>query len=160
MERRRSKEVAIADIVRRGSIVRATIGGGIAAGTDAAIDMTEMVTGLRSPGGGQGPETASRTASARTDIVRARARGNTEDIDRGVKNVDVTKTDTEDPGTTTTAITKERRVRGVRRGVDPTAVEADHGHHISTQGRAERGEKHKSSNHPEQHRYHHQLREF
>lgn len=160
MERRRSKEVAIADIVRRGSIVRAMIGGGIAAGTDAAIDMTEMATGLRSSGGGQGPETASRTASARTDIVRARARGNTEDIDRGVKNVDVTKTDTEDPGTTTTAITKERRVRGVRRGVDPTAVEADHDRHTSTQDHAERGEKHKSSNHPEQHRYHHQLREF
>ena len=159
MERRRSKEVAIADIVRRGSIVRATIGGGIAAGTDAAIDMTEMVTGLRSPGGGQGPETASRTASARTDIVRARARGNTEDIDRGVKNVDVTKTAIDDHETTT-AITKERRVRGEKRGVDPTAVEADHERHTSTQDHAERGEKHKSSNHPEQHRYHHQLREF
>ena len=159
MERRRSKEVAIADIVRRGSIVRAMIGGGIAAGTDAAIDMTEMVTGLRSPGGGQGPETASRTASARTDIVRARARGNTEDIDRGVKNVDVTKTAIDDHETTT-AITKERRVRGEKRGVDPTAVEADHDRHTSTQDHAERGEKHKSSNHPEQHRYHHQLREF
>lgn len=159
MERRRSKEVAIADIVRRGSIVRAMIGGGIAAGTDAAIDMTEMVTGLRSPGGGQGPETASRTASARTDIVRARARGNTEDIDRGVKNVDVTKTAIDDHETTT-AITKERRVRGEKRGVDPTAVEADHERHTSTQDHAERGEKHKSSNHPEQHRYHHQLREF
>lgn len=159
MERRRSKEVAIADIVRRGSIVRAMIGGGIAAGTDAAIDMTEMVTGLRSPGGGQGPETASRTASARTDIVRARARGNAEDIDRGVKNVDVTKTAIDDHETTT-AITKERRVRGEKRGVDPTAVEADHERHTSTQDHAERGEKHKSSNHPEQHRYHHQLREF
>lgn len=159
MERRRSKEVAIADIVRRGSIVRAMIGGGIAAGTDAAIDMTEMATGLRSSGGGQGPETASRTASARTDIVRARARGNTEDIDRGVKNVDVTKTAIDDHETTT-AITKERRVRGEKRGVDPTAVEADHDRHTSTQDHAERGEKHKSSNHPEQHRYHHQLREF
>lgn len=159
MERRRSKEVAIADIVRRGSIVRATIGGGIAAGTDAAIDMTEMATGLRSSGGGQGPETASRTASARTDIVHARARGNTEDIDRGVKNVDVTKTAIDDHETTT-AITKERRVRGEKRGVDPTAVEADHERHTSTQDHAERGEKHKSSNHPEQHRYHHQLREF
>lgn len=159
MERRRSKEVAIADIVRRGSIVRATIGGGIAAGTDAAIDMTEMATGLRSSGGGQGPETASRTASARTDIVHARARGNTEDIDRGVKNVDVTKTAIDDHETTT-AITKERRVRGEKRGVDPTAVEADHDRHTSTQDHAERGEKHKSSNHPEQHRYHHQLREF
>lgn len=159
MERRRSKEVAIADIVRRGSIVRAMIGGGIAAGTDAAIDMTEMATGLRSSGGGQGPETASRTASARTDIVHARARGNTEDIDRGVKNVDVTKTAIDDHETTT-AITKERRVRGEKRGVDPTAVEADHERHTSTQDHAERGEKHKSSNHPEQHRYHHQLREF
>lgn len=159
MERRRSKEVAIADIVRRGSIVRAMIGGGIAAGTDAAIDMTEMATGLRSSGGGQGPETASRTASARTDIVHARARGNTEDIDRGVKNVDVTKTAIDDHETTT-AITKERRVRGEKRGVDPTAVEADHDRHTSTQDHAERGEKHKSSNHPEQHRYHHQLREF
>ena len=159
MERRRSKEVAIADIVRRGSIVRATIGGGIAAGTDAAIDMTEMATGLRGSGGGQDPETASRTASTRTDIVRARARGNTEDIDRGVKNVDVTKTAIDDHETTT-AITKERRVRGEKRGVDPTAVEADHERHTSTQDHAERGEKHKSSNHPEQHRYHHQLREF
>lgn len=159
MERRRSKEVAIADIVRRGSIVRATIGGGIAAGTDAAIDMTEMATGLRGSGGGQDPETASRTASTRTDIVRARARGNTEDIDRGVKNVDVTKTAIDDHETTT-AITKERRVRGEKRGVDPTAVEADHDRHTSTQDHAERGEKHKSSNHPEQHRYHHQLREF
>lgn len=159
MERRRSKEVAIADIVRRGSIVRAMIGGGIAAGTDAAIDMTEMATGLRSSGGGQGPETASRTASARTDIVHARARGNTEDIDRGVKNVDVTKTAIDDHETTT-AITKERRVRGEKRGVDPTAVEADRDLHTSTQDHAERGEKHKSSNHPEQHRYHHQLREF
>lgn len=159
MERRRSKEVAIADIVRRGSIVRAMIGGGIAAGTDAAIDMTEMATGLRSSGGGQGPETASRTASARTDIVHARARGNTEDIDRGVKNIDVTKTAIDDHETTT-AITKERRVRGEKRGVDPTAVEADHERHTSTQDHAERGEKHKSSNHPEQHRYHHQLREF
>ena len=159
MERRRSKEVAIADIVRRGSIVRAMIGGGIAAGTDAAIDMTEMATGLRSSGGGQGPETASRTASARTDIVHARARGNKEDIDRGVKNVDVTKTAIDDHETTT-AITKERRVRGEKRGVDPTAVEADHERHTSTQDHAERGEKHKSSNHPEQHRYHHQLREF
>jgi hypothetical protein len=159
MERRRSKEVAIADIVRRGSIVRAMIGGGIAAGTDAAIDMTEMATGLRSSGGGQGPETASRTASARTDIVHARARGNTEDIDRGVKNVDVTKTAIDDHETTT-AITKERRVRGEKRGVDPTAVEADRDRHTSTQDHAERGEKHKSSNHPEQHRYHHQLREF
>ena len=159
MERRRSKEVAIADIVRRGSIVRAMIGGGIAAGTDAAIDMTEMATGLRSSGGGQDPETASRTASTRTDIVRARARGNTEDIDRGVKNVDVTKTAIDDHETTT-AITKERRVRGEKRGVDPTAVEADHERHTSTQDHAERGEKHKSSNHPEQHRYHHQLREF
>ena len=159
MERRRSKEVAIADIVRRGSIVRAMIGGGIAAGTDAAIDMTEMATGLRSSGGGQGPETASRTASARTDIVHARARGNKEDIDRGVKNVDVTKTAIDDHETTT-AITKERRVRGEKRGVDPTAVEADHERHTSTQDHAERGEKHKSTNHPEQHRYHHQLREF
>ena len=159
MERRRSKEVAIADIVRRGSIVRAMIGGGIAAGTDAAIDMTEMATGLRGSGGGQDPETASRTASTRTDIVRARARGNTEDIDRGVKNVDVTKTAIDDHETTT-AITKERRVRGEKRGVDPTAVEADHERHTSTQDHAERGEKHKSSNHPEQHRYHHQLREF
>ena len=159
MERRRSKEVAIADIVRRGSIVRAMIGGGIAAGTVAAIDMTEMATGLRSSGGGQGPETASRTASARTDIVHARARGNKEDIDRGVKNVDVTKTAIDDHETTT-AITKERRVRGEKRGVDPTAVEADHDRHTSTQDHAERGEKHKSSNHPEQHRYHHQLREF
>ena len=159
MERRRSKEVAIADIVRRGSIVRATIGGGIAAGTDAAIDMTEMATGLRGSGGGQDPETASRTASTRTDIVRARARGNTEDIDRGVKNVDVTKTAIDDHETTT-AITKERRVRGEKRGVDPTAVEADRDCHTSTQDHAKRGEKHKSSNHPEQHRYHHQLREF
>jgi hypothetical protein len=130
--------VAIADIVRRGSIARGTIGGGIAVGTDAAIVMTETVTGLRSTGEGRGPETVSRIASARTGIALARVQGNTEDIDRGAKSDAVMKTASEDHETTI-AMPKERTVPSVKRGVDPTAAEADRGRHTSTQDHAERG---------------------
>lgn len=135
MERRRSKRVATADIVRRGSIARAMTGGGTAVGTDGAIVMTEMVT---STGEGQDPETVSKTASDRTGIARARTQGTRGDIGRGVKNADVTGTATEGREITI-AITKERRVPDVRKGVDPIAVGADRGHHTSTQGHAERG---------------------
>jgi hypothetical protein len=144
MGRRRSRRVAIAEIVRRGSIARVMIGEGIAAETDGVTVMTERVTGPRSTREDQGrdPEIVSRTTSARTDT--ARAQGNTGEIDRVVKSVDVTKTATGDDGTTTaTAITKERRVRGVTRDVIPTAVEADRGHHTSIQGHAERGDEQK-----------------
>jgi hypothetical protein len=136
----------IADIVRRESVARRMIGGGIAVGTDAAIVMTETVTGLRSTGGGrgQGPETVSRIASVRTGIVHARTQGNTEDIDRGVRNTDVTKTATEGRETMI-ATSKEPRARSESKGVDPTAVEADRGRLTSTQGHAEKREKPKSS---------------
>ena len=52
-------------------------------------------------------------------------------------------TATEDQGTTT-ATTKERKVRGVRRGVVPTGVEADRGHHTSIRGLAERQDEQQS----------------
>jgi hypothetical protein len=53
-------------------------------------------------------------------------------------------TATEDQGTTT-VITKERKARSVRRGVVPTAVEADRGHHTSIRGLAERQDEQKST---------------
>ena len=113
------------------------IGGGTVVGTDGVIDMTETVTGLRSTGEDQGrdPEIVIRNTSDRTDT--ARAQGNTGGIDHEVKSVDATKTATEDHGIMT-AITKERRVRSVRRDAVPTAVEAGRGRHTSIQGHDER----------------------
>jgi hypothetical protein len=98
--------------------------------------MTEMV---RSTGEDQGrdPEIATRNTSARTDT--ARAQGNTGGIDLVVKSVDVTRTTTEDHGTTI-AITRERRAQSVRKDAVPTAVEADRGRHTSIQDHAEREE--------------------
>jgi hypothetical protein len=142
----RRKWVAIKDIVRRESIARGMTGGGTVVGTDVVIVTTETVTGLRSTGGGrgQGPETVSRIASVRTSTVRARVQGNTGGIDRGVKSDAVMKTATEDHETTI-AMPKERQIPSVRRGVDPTAVEADRGRLTSTQGHAERRDKQKLS---------------
>jgi len=138
MERRRLRRATIVDIVRGRSIARVTIGGETAVGTDTAIVMTKMVIGLESAGGGQGrdPETVSRTASVRTDIVRAHAQGSTGGIGREVKSFDARETGTEDQEITI-AIMKERRVRGAREDVVPTAVGVDRGRRTSTQDRVE-----------------------
>jgi hypothetical protein len=112
-------------------------GGGTVVGKGAEIVMTEMAI---STGEDQGrdPEIATRNTSARTDT--ARAQGNTGGIDRVVKSVGVTRTTTEDHGTTI-AITRERRAQSVRKGAAPTAVEAGRGRHTSIQDHAESGDK-------------------
>lgn len=138
MGRRKLRRVAIVDTVR-GSIARVTIGGETVVGIDAATVMTERATGLKSAREDQGrdQETANRTASARTNIVRARAQGNTGGIDREVKSDDGMRTGTEGH-VTTIATTKEPRVRGARTDVVLIAVEADRGRHTSIQGHDER----------------------
>jgi hypothetical protein len=125
----RARPVAKSVIAREGSIAPETTEDAIAVRTGGATAMTEMATGLRSAGEGQGRGhgTVSTIANTRTNIDRGLVLESTEDIDRGVTSVAARKIVTESLGTTSLVA---RGVRDATRDV-ATAAGAGAGRPIS-----------------------------